>query len=385
MLPATKSHRFSLADVMPSSFAAVSGRSNVLGLPPVDRVVIVVVDGLGSMPLVARSGHARTLAPLISPASVIGSRFPTTTASALATLTTGQPPGIHGLVGYTVLDSANDRVVNELNGWDDQLDPASWQRSKTLFEIGADGGIPSYVIGMERYRSTGFTAAVLRGAQYRAGATIADRFAEARSVLDGIERGVIYLYVPELDQAGHRNGWQSSEWTDALESLDREVAVFAPTLGTREGMLLTADHGMLDVPESSHVLFDTDPRLIDGIRHLAGEPRALQLHFEPDASEALRERVIDHWRSTEGSRSWVIDRRDAVGSGWFGPLVDAAVVPRIGDVIIAARKAIAYYDSRTMVGQHMVGQHGSWSSDESSIPLLRFGAFSLVRSAATIS
>jgi hypothetical protein len=86
--------------------------------------------------------------------------------------------------------------------------------------------------------------------------------------------------------------------------------------------------------------------------------------------------VIDHWRSVEGSRSWVIDRRQAVESGWFGATVDDAVVPRIGDVIIAARKAIAYYDSRAKRGHHMIGQHGSWSLEESSVPLLRFGSFS---------
>jgi hypothetical protein len=376
MLPATKSHRFSLADVMPSSFSAVSGLANPLGLPAVDRVVVLVVDGLGATSLAASAGHARTLAPLLSPASTIGSRFPTTTASALATLTTGQTPGIHGLVGYTVLDAANDRVVNELNGWDDRLDPVTWQRSRTLFETGADAGTPSFVIGMERYRNSGFTRAVLRGAQYRSGATLADRFTAARTVLDEFERSVLYVYVPELDQAGHAKGWQSPEWTTALEEVDGAVRSFAQTLGSREGMLLTADHGMLDVPESSHVLFDTDPGLIDGIRHIAGEPRALQLHFEPDATDELRERVISRWRSVEGSRSWVVDRREAVESGWFGPMVDDAVVPRIGDVIVAARKAVAYYDSRAKRGHTMVGQHGSWSLEESSVPLLKFGAFS---------
>jgi predicted AlkP superfamily pyrophosphatase or phosphodiesterase len=165
MIPATKSHRFSLADVVPSSLAALSGAVNALRLPAVDRVVVLVVDGLGASSLAARAGHARTLAPLVSATTTIGSRFPTTTASALATLTTGEAPGIHGLVGYTVLDAAHDRVVNQLSGWDDRLDPETWQRVPTLFERARDEGIPSFAIGMERYRSTGFTRAVLRVAE----------------------------------------------------------------------------------------------------------------------------------------------------------------------------------------------------------------------------
>ncbi len=379
MLPATKTHRFSLADVVPSSFQAIAHQPNRLALPPVEKAIVLLVDGLGARALAARAGHARTIAPMLSAASTIGARFPSTTASALATLTTGESPGIHGLVGYRVLDPANDRIVNQLSGWDARLDPATWQRVPTLFEKARDAGIPSFAIGTERYRSSGFTRAVLRGADYRSGATITDRFDEARRVLDESERGLIYLYVPELDQAGHSAGWESELWTSALEELDRSVRAFLPTLRRGEGMLLTADHGVLDVPQSAQVLFDSEPRLIDGIRFVAGEPRALQLHFEREASERHRAAVLESWREIEGSRSWVVSRAEAIESGWFGPVVNADVVPRIGDIIVAARKGIAYYDSRvaTHTGRNMVGQHGSWSSDELAIPLLRFGAFAL--------
>jgi len=377
MLPATKSHRFSLADVVPSSFLAISHEANPLSLPPVEKAIVLLVDGLGASALTARAGHARTLAPMLTAASTIGARFPSTTASALASLTTGETPGIHGLVGYRVLDAANDRIVNQLSGWDDRLDPATWQRVPTLFEKARDAGIPSFAIGTERYRSSGFTRAVLRGAEYRSGGTMSERFDEARRVLDEIDRGLIYLYMPELDQAGHSAGWQSSLWTTALEELDRSVRSFVPTLGRGEGMLLTADHGVLDVSKHSQVLFDSEPRLIDGIRFIGGEPRALQLYFEPDATSDHRATVLASWREIEGSRSWIVSRAEAIESGWFGPTVDFDVIPRIGDIIVAARKSIAYYDSRvaTNTGRSMVGQHGSWSSEELAIPLLRFGAF----------
>jgi predicted AlkP superfamily pyrophosphatase or phosphodiesterase len=377
MLPATKSHRFSLADVVSSSLFSLDGKPNALSLPPVDRAVVLLVDGLGASALRAREGHARTLAPLLNSASTIGARFPTTTAAALATLTTGETPGIHGLVGYTVLDAKDDRVVNQLSGWDDRFDPATWQRVPTLFERAKDAGMPSFAVGAERYRSSGYTKAVLRGAEYRSGVTIADRLDEARRVLDDIDRGLVYVYVPELDQAAHSTGWQSPLWTAGLEEVDRAVRGFSAELRRGEGMLLTSDHGVLDVPQSSHILFDTDPGLVDGIRHVAGEPRALQLHFEPDASESHRARVLERWRASEGERSWVVSRPEAVDSGWFGPVVDAEVVPRIGDLLIAARKGIAYYDSRSAFqhGRSMVGQHGSWSPEETSIPLLRFGDY----------
>lgn len=376
MLPAMKSHGPSLADVMPSCLDSLAGRPNALQLPPADAAVVLVVDGLGAACLRARAGHARTLAAELSPAARMNSGFPTTTASALTTLTTGAASGEHGLVGYTVLDTGNDRVVNQLSGWDDRIDPATWQRLPTLFERAA--GVSSFAIGAERFRGSGFTQAALRGAHYRSAETIAGRMAEARLLLDTVPGALIYVYVPELDQAAHAVGWQSGDWIRRLEDVDGAVRSFAAALQAGEGLLVTADHGMLDVPERSHVLFDSEPGLVDGIRFVAGDPRCLQLHFEPDATPAHRARVVQRWRAAEGDRAWILSRAEAIAAGWFGAPVPPEVAPRIGDILVAARKAVAYYDSRSASAQAraMVGQHGSWTSEELIVPLLRFGAYS---------
>jgi hypothetical protein len=351
--------------------------TNRLALPPVDHAVVLLVDGLGTHALMARAGHARSIAPLVGTVTTIDAGFPTTTASSLATLTTGESPGQHGLVGYSVLDPAHDRVVNQLSGWDDRLDPATWQRSRTVFERAADAGLASVVVSSERYRHSGFTRAVLRGAEYGAGESMADRVDVVRDILSSCTPSLVYLYVPELDVAAHASGVASPAWTHRLEELDSLVSQLSASLGRRDGLILTADHGVLDVPSSSHVLFDHDSGLVDGVRHVAGEPRCLQLHLEPDLSIDRREALVHRWRSSEGSRAWVATRDEAVASGWFGPTVDAEVLPRIGDVIVAARSRIAYYDSRSanQKGRTMIGQHGSLSPEETSIPLLRYGAF----------
>src|SRR3954466_11827311 len=123
MLPALRSDRPSLADVFPSCLAAIRGEQNALRLPAVRTAIVLLVDGLGSAALAARAGHARTL---LAASTTMQSGFPTTTASARPPLTTGTRPGQHGLVGYSVLDAANDRVINQLSGWDG-IDPATWQ------------------------------------------------------------------------------------------------------------------------------------------------------------------------------------------------------------------------------------------------------------------
>jgi hypothetical protein len=318
------------------------------------------------------------LAGALGSSSTIDSGFPTTTAAALASLTTGVSPGQHGLVGYSVLDAANDRVVNELSGWDERLDPLTWQLAPTVFEIAGQRGIRSAAVGQEKYRDSGFTKAVLRGAEYLAGSSIADRFDAAlewmRAAPDG---ALLYIYVPELDQLAHAKGWQSAAWTDRLEQLDGAVRDFVRALGPRVGLIVTADHGIVDVPQHSHVLVDSTPALLDGLRFIAGEPRCLQLHFEQDASEIVRESLVSAWKAAEAGRSWVATRAEAIAAGWFGA-VKPEVELRIGDVLVAARKAIAYYDGRSASVQSraMVGQHGSWAPAELRVPVLRFGAFS---------
>lgn len=373
MLPTAPDAALTLADVLPACRAAIAGQGNAFDLPAVRQAVVLLVDGLGAAALKTRAGHARTLAAAMTKRDVIHSGFPTTTAAALASLCTAAPPGVHGLVGYTVLDVAHDRVVNQLSGWDARLDPATWQRVPTVFERASADGLRASIVGPPKYATSGFTAAVLRGAEYHPAKTLDERFAATRRILDEGRPGLIYLYVPELDMTAHASGWESGRWTDQLEALDSAVRSFAATLGPDEGLLLTADHGVLDVPGTSHVHIDAHPDLVDGVRHVAGDPRCLQLHLEPDA---VRDGLVEAWRAREGKRAWIATREEAVAAGWFGE-VDPEVLPRIGDVLVAARGLVAYYDSRTSTaqGRAMVGQHGSWTPEETRVPLLRFGAF----------
>jgi hypothetical protein len=376
MLPATRNSEPRLADVLPSCLAALNSEPNRFELPPVKRAVVILIDGLGAAALRQRAGHGRFLNASMTKRSTIASGFPTTTAAALASLTTGTAPGQHGIVGYSALIPESDRVANQLSGWATDMAPESWQRERTIFEASSEQGIPTSVIGSARYRDSGFTDAVLRGAEYVVASSIADRFQAATAELARGGQRLSYVYVPELDMAAHSHGWQSERWIKGLEDVDSAVATFVASLQPGEGAILTADHGVIDVPASSHILFGDDPAQMAGIRHVAGDPRCLQLHLEPELGMPERIRVLEAWRATEDERAWVLTRDEAIEAGWFGEVSDA-VRPRIGDIIVAASKNIAYYDNRKSndASRNMIGQHGSWSPDELIVPLLRFGAF----------
>ncbi|RKT36959.1 type I phosphodiesterase/nucleotide pyrophosphatase [Microbacterium sp. AG1240] len=370
-LPADPPHARSLTGVATESIAALTGQS--AWFAPARSVVICVVDGLGSLNLSARKGHARFLSSLTTKRDVARTVFPSTTAAALTSLLTGTPPGQHGIVGYRLRIPGTDVLPNQLKGWEtDGLDPETWQREEPLMQRESRRGRPCFVVSRPEYVGTGFTEATLRGAEFVSAVDLAERVAIAADLAARHSGALVYLYAPDLDSVGHKLGWESEAWSATLETVDAAARRLAEALPADAGALVTADHGMVDVPRHRQLLFTADSPLVAGVAGIGGEPRMLHLYTAPgSASEVHAE-----WLASESSRSWVMTRDEAIDAGLFGPVAEA-VRDRIGDVVVAARSAVAYYDDRLADkgAQKMVGQHGSLTAEERVVPLLRLGAF----------
>ncbi|MGP3536643.1 alkaline phosphatase family protein [Microbacterium sp. RD1] len=370
-LPAYPPRARSLTGVLTDALAAITGESDAL--PPATSAVIFVLDGLGAHNLAARRGHARFLSSLSTRSSVARTVFPSTTAAALTSLLTGTEPGEHGIVGYRVRVPGTDTAPNQLKGWEtDGLDPRTWQRQEPVLARESAAGRPTFVVSRPEYRGTGFTEATLRGAENVGIEDLTERVEAAAALAAEHPGALVYLYAPDLDSVGHRHGWESEAWSSALERADAAAERFADVLSPGTGALVTADHGMVDVAPHRRLLFGDDSPLWDGVRVVGGEPRMLHLYAEPGREAE----VWTSWDAAESSRAWVMRRDDAIDAGLFGP-VAPDVRERIGDVLVAARAAVAYYDDRLVdkASQRMVGQHGSLTVEERIVPLLRLGAF----------
>lgn len=373
MLPAEPTHAPSLTALMPDVLASLAAHPRRGTLPPARSAIVILVDGLGAANLSARAGHARFLNTMMRKKDVARSVFPTTTATALTSLMTGADPGQHGIVGYRVRDPGSGALANQLSGWEhDGLDPAVWQRCPTLFETSSRQGVRGHVVSREEYRRSGFTRAAFRASTFDSAVSFSDRLGLALDRAESTDRSLVYAYAPELDSAGHRYGWESQEWIAALEEADAAVRGLAAVLPGDVGVLVTADHGMVDVPRAGHVLLGDDDHLVEGVAAIGGEPRMLHLYADDGAGAS----VLERWRESEAGRSWVFSRQEAVEAGLFGT-TDPAVLPRIGDVLVAARSRIAYYDDRVAdkSSQRMVGQHGSLTAAERIVPLIPLGAY----------
>jgi len=356
---------------MPSIFAGlrVADTQDFAGCgeSPTGREILFLIDGFGA-DLLARYGqYAPTLAAMSAPHSVQTS-FPSTTSTSLATLTTGSMPGAHGMMGYTVrVPRSSGRVLNSLK-WDERVDPEIWQPLPTLFQRATASGVAVTHVAAKRYEDTGFTRAVFRGAHYRGANLTSDLVGETVAALKS-SPSFVYLYVNDLDSAGHSDGVGSDKWIAALSSIDAMVAQLLEKLPKGVRIWITADHGMINVEEK--IVMGVENELLEGIATIAGEPRMRHLYLPQDSDLSPRIDVIARWSETLGEKVKIFTREDAISSGLFGDKVSLDASERIGDIIAIAQGNLVLLDpTRADKEGAMVGHHGGDSLTESTVPLL---------------
>lgn len=358
----------SLSDVVPAVAVALGvdlGGPTPTGLelPPASSYVLFLVDGLGHR-LLERHGHA---APYLS--SLLGQApatagVPSTTATSLTSLGTGLVPGVHGLVGFTTRVPGTDRLLNAL-AWSKDVDPLEWQPHPTAFARLGSAGVSVRVVNKREFASSGLTLAGSRGAEYVAADKVGERVAAA--VAACVERpSLTYLYDSDLDWTGHRYGVSSSQWLQQLSSIDSEAEQLREVLPADVRLVVVADHGMVDCPPEHRLDVDDHPELRDGVRLLGGEARFRHLYVDRGAVDD----VAAAWSSVLGERAEVLTREQAVRRGWFGP-VDASVLPRLGDVVVASTGDHGVFSTTDFSYEKtLVGLHGSLTPEEMLIPVL---------------
>ncbi len=331
---------------------------------PARRAVVVLVDGLGYDLLRARSGHAPFLRSLLPAAARIAAGFPSTTATSMATLGTGQPPGIHGMLGFEVLMPGEDRILNQLS-WENGPVPEEWQPVETVFQRAEAAGVTVTRVGPSFFAGSGLTRAALRGGRFAAAESLESRVEVALRALRASSRALVYLYWGDVDKMGHIHGCDSWEWGQEVGSVDSALRRLVTSVPADTAVHITADHGMVDAPHALRIDIAHDRTLAAGVRHLSSEFRAPHVYCQAGAAAD----VHATWSSVLGERATVLRREEAVEAGWFGAVLPRNLA-RIGDVVVAMHDIFAIVDSRTARPELLAlrGLHGSLTEREMAIP-----------------
>ncbi len=339
----------------------------------VDRIAVVLVDGMGWHLLPELADDAPLLTAVLAGGvgwlDELACTFPSTTPSSLVSLATGAQPGQHGILGFTLNIPGTDRVLNHIR-WRDDPPPNQWQPLPTWFERLQQAGVDVRAVLPEWFIGSGLTDAAYRGAQFCPTGTDDDY---AQRVADELQAapGLVYGYTADLDTAAHVFGIGSTQWHEAAARVDALLTRIVEALPPNAALLVTADHGGLNVPANARIDLDADPRLAAGVRVVAGEARVRYLHTELGATAD----VLATWRELANGRAQVYAREEAVATGLFGPM-NPRNLPRIGDVVV-----ICTGDSAVLATGHeppeaarLIGFHGAATPAEMAIPLIAIRA-----------
>jgi predicted AlkP superfamily pyrophosphatase or phosphodiesterase len=324
------------------------------------QVVVLVLDGLGWEQLDDRWDLAPTLRRLRG--GPITTVAPSTTATALTSITTGLTPGEHGVIGYRI--EIHGEVLNVLR-WATTAGDARKRIPPTQLQP-----IPPFlghnvpVVTRAEFAGSGFTLAHLSGVRQIGIRMPSSLVVEVRRLLAAGEP-FVYTYYEGIDKVAHEYGL--GEHYDAeLVAADQLVADLLGVLPPGAALVVASDHGQVDCGDR---LIPPDPDVLALTEMQSGEGRFRWLHARPGrAADLLAAATAAH-----GDVAWVVSAEQVVDEDWFGPRLSPAAAARIGDVALVARAPLAFDDPADSGPFRLVSRHGSLTAAEVLVPLLAGG------------
>lgn len=357
-------------------------------LPGLRRVVLVVLDGLGSRLLegMQAAGEGQVFSRLAEKgtSATITSIFPSTTAAALFSLATGCPPAQHGWLAYEIYLRELGIAANSIllcPAWTRQpdlllkwgLDLDSLVTLPRLAERLASAGVTTGAVLSAYLRNSGFTKMLYRGVgEIRGHRNASDLWVHVRHMLAETrgKRAFLTAYWGGLDSIGHAYGQDTDHWAAEFRTvshlMEREFISTLPA-ADREGtlLLITADHGMVRIPPDRIVTANEDSHLQAHLQvPIMGESRAAFVYPRPGRSQAIRDYL------EEAFPGWflVVDSRQALETGLMGKPVSDEAYSRAGELLVLPRDDHALQRAKPSIS--LVGRHGGLTPDEMLVPLI---------------
>jgi predicted AlkP superfamily pyrophosphatase or phosphodiesterase len=333
------------------------------------QVVLLVVDGLGWEQLRARSHLAPTLSSAEGIDRSITSVAPTTTAAALTSITTGRPPSDHGILGYRLVGGTGEEILNMLrwtlgSGRDNDARQSVPAHSFQPLPSFAGSSRPVPVVSKDEFGGTGFTAAHLGNSPLHGYKVPSSLPVEVGRLLDAGEP-LVYAYYDGIDKVAHAHGL--GDLYDAeLRAVDRMVADLVGVLPPGAVLVVTADHGQIDVGPRVEIL---GRDVMSMVRFFSGEGRFRWIHARAGATDELAAAL----RQCYGETTWVRGRDQLVDERWFGGPLDADLTSRLGDVALIPFAPLAFMDPADTGENRLACRHGSLTTDEMLVPLVALG------------
>jgi len=358
----------------------------------IENVILLLCDGLGYNEW-QRQEERGFFGALSKKGSVrpITTVFPSTTAAALTTVSTGLTPQEHGLPEwYVYLDEVGavvitlpfarvgDRGRDTLEG---ELNPRALFDGRTIFQKLKDSGVKCTSLTSRGLAYTSYSSVSREGSDVVPYASASDMTVSLRRLTEGA-RGpnlfyaywsyvdtIEHTYGPNTDEAGVEASLISHAFMEGfLSKLDRAAA-------KRTLILVTADHGQIQV-EPQKTLYVN--RFVKLMRSLAesrtgqkippwGSARDCYFRIEESKLDSVRA----YLENKLGGAASVMTTADAIDQGLFGIGGPSKKFRRrIGNLMVLPHgRDLIWYRYRKGDSLELRGHHGGLHEDEMTIPL----------------
>ncbi|MFW5991280.1 MAG: alkaline phosphatase family protein [Candidatus Nanoarchaeia archaeon] len=324
------------------------------------KIILIVIDGLGYDYLKANKNSFlyKKLKDKIT------SVFPSTTASAITTFSTGLAPKQHAMTGWFV----NLKEVGAV--------------SAVLPFIPRIGGVTYSDVGVAKtkiFDSTSFSKKVQNYCAVVPSELKITDFSRSYSEnflgynsLNGFIRQIkkascksfVYAYWPVFDKLSHKYGIASKQTKDHFKELDHALSKLR---GLNAQVILTADHGFTDVKKIINL--NNHPKLMDCLSlPLAGEARAAYCYVYPTKAKEFESYVKNHL----SKYAWLYTREKLMKENWYGLYKPhKKLFHRVGDYVLLMKKGYALRDYLPNEEEAKdIGFHGGISAQEMHVPLV---------------
>ena len=325
------------------------------------QVVVLVIDGLGTNQLATFTKDAPVLSSLSG--TNVSSVAPTTTATALTSIASGMSPLDHGILGYR-MRLGNSQVFNSLL-WSF---PDSTKQPGPATDAVRLGGsfmdLDVSVVSKAQYSKTGFTRAYLGDGKFHEFRHFSTMVGKVKALLSQ-GKPLVYTYYEGLDSVAHEYGL-SEFYVGELRFLDFLVAALIEVLPRGAALVITADHGQVEVPQAP---IQIDPKLEALTILKSGEGRFRWLHIRNGALRDAKEIADDLY----GDLAWIMTREETLESGLFGKRRNNSDFEnRLGDLALIAREDVAFHDENDKGPLELLCRHGSMTEAETKVPLIGY-------------
>ena len=179
-----------------------------------------------------------------------------------------------------------------------------------------------------------------------------------------------HLYIPHVDAASHEYGIAHDVTKQAIAAVDGLLSQIAARMPPNAAMVVSSDHGLLDMDAAAHEI-EPDDDLLDHLEHEPwGTAPSVMLQVREDRAVEFEAR----FRERFGEHFYLLTDDEVLELELMGPgPVSPVTRRRMGNYMALSTGAPAIYYNYPRTGEDVppkVANHGGLTTDEMMVPLI---------------